>query len=126
MSNTSFETAGKIVQIFDTQQVSEKFRKREVILCIPDGQYPQECKFQLTQDKCDILDQYKAGDEVKVNFNLQGKAFTKNGTTNWFNNLGIWKIEKAGTSTSTTSPSSGTAATANMTVSGEEDNDLPF
>ena len=91
----SFDVQGKLHEIFDEQQVSDKFRKREFVLEIPDGSYTQYIKFQLTQDKCNALDQFKIGDDVKVAFNLSGKPFTKNGTTMYFTNLGAWRIEKA-------------------------------
>lgn len=75
-------------------QVSEKFKKREFILTIKDGQYEQHVSFQLTQDKCGLLDSYKVGDEIKVHFNLNGKAWTNpQGETKYFNSLTVWKIE---------------------------------
>ena len=92
----SFDVQGRLHEIFDETQVSEKFRKREFVLEIPDGSYTQYAKFQLTQDKCGILDNYKTGDEVKVAFNLSGKPFTKNGTTMYFTNLQAWRVEHAG------------------------------
>lgn len=122
----NYEANGKIIEIFQTQQVSEKFSKREFVLTIPDGNYPQDVKFQFTQDKCSILDQYKVGEEVKVAFNLQGKAFSKNGTTNYFNNLGVWKIEKVGSSSGNGTPPSGSTGGSHYTIQPEESSDLPF
>src|SRR5688572_32724125 len=92
----AYDAQGKLHEIFDEQQVSEKFRKREFVLEIPDGAYSNHIKFQLTLDKCDLLDGFNVGDEVKVAFNLSGKPFTKNGTTMYFTNLGAWRIEPAG------------------------------
>ena len=130
----SFDVQGKLHEIFDEQQVSEKFRKREFVLEIPDGAYTQFIKFQLTQDKCNLLDQYKLGDEIKVNFNLSGKPFVKNGTTMYFTNLGAWRIEIAdaaaaggnggGGNYKAAAPSQ--AAPSNSFMTDEADNDLPF
>lgn len=92
----AYDLTGTLFEIQDEQQVSDKFRKREFIVEVPDGNYTQFIKLQLTQDKCDLLDAFKTGDAVKVAFNLQGKPFTKNGTTMYFTNLGAWKIEAAG------------------------------
>ena len=129
----SFDVQGRLHEIFDETQVSDKFRKREFVLEIPDGSYTQYIKFQLTQDKCNVLDQYKVGDEVKVAFNLSGKPFTKNGTTMYFTNLSAWRIESANGAAPANSNNSGNsrAATtpqpaASSFLSDEADNDLPF
>lgn len=93
----SFEVQGKLFEIFDTQQISERFAKREMVVEVEDGKYPQHIKIQFTNDKCDLLDSYSVGDEVKVSFNLQGKPFTnKQGEQVYFTNLSAWKIEKIG------------------------------
>src|SRR5688500_8544550 len=91
----AFDTQGKLHEIFDEQQVSEKFKKREFVLEIPDGAYTKHIEFQLTQDKCGLIDNFKVGDEVKVAFNLSGKPFVKNGTTMYFTNLSAWRVEPA-------------------------------
>ena len=125
----SFEVQGRLHEIFDEVQVSDKFRKREFVLEIPDGSFTQHVKFQLTQDKCGVVDQYKIGDEVKVNFNLSGKPFTKNGTTMYFTNLQAWRIENAGAASGGGKPSSNRAeqpATNSPFLTEEIDNDLPF
>ncbi|QHL86250.1 DUF3127 domain-containing protein [Nibribacter ruber] len=127
----SFDVQGRLHEIFDETQVSEKFRKREFVLEIPDGSYTQYAKFQLTQDKCNILDNYKTGDEVKVAFNLSGKPFTKNGTTMYFTNLQAWRVEHAG---APAAPQQGGGrpafaqepAKTNSFISDDMDNDLPF
>jgi single-strand DNA-binding protein len=125
----SFEVQGRLHEIFEEVQVSEKFRKREFVLEIPDGSFTQHCKFQLTQDKCSVIDQYKIGDEVKVNFNLSGKPFTKNGTTMYFTNLQAWRVEKAGAATGSGNSGNSRAeqpATSSPFLTEEVDNDLPF
>ena len=128
----SFDVQGKLHEIFDEQQVSDKFRKREFVLEIPDGSYTQFIKFQLTQDKCNVLDQFKVGEEVKVNFNLSGKPFTKNGTTMYFTNLQAWRVEPANGAAANTGNTGSNRATAaqpaatSSFLSDEADNDLPF
>ncbi len=128
----SFDVQGRVHEIFDEVQVSEKFRKREFVLEIPDGSFTQHIKFQLTQDKCGVIDQFKIGDEVKVAFNLSGKPFTKNGTTMYFTNLQAWRIENAAAgsgSTAGTSSQSNRAeqpAATSPFLTEEVDNDLPF
>ncbi|WP_181306498.1 DUF3127 domain-containing protein [Rufibacter sp. XAAS-G3-1] len=128
----SFDVQGRLHEIFDETQVSEKFRKREFVLEIPDGSYTQYAKFQLTQDKCGILDNYKTGDEVKVAFNLSGKPFTKNGTTMYFTNLQAWRVEHAGNASQPQAAGGNPYAaqqpvkSSSSFISDDMDNDLPF
>jgi single-strand DNA-binding protein len=100
-----FSVGGKIVAILDTQQVKETFKKREFVIELPDDKYPQEVKFQVTQDRCTSLDGYKKGDWVTVHFNLRGKSYTdKTGNAGWFTNLECWRIE--GNKATQTAPAS--------------------
>jgi DNA replicative helicase MCM subunit Mcm2 (Cdc46/Mcm family) len=91
----AYDVTGRLHDIFDEQQVSEKFRKREFVLEVQEGQYPEQIKFQLVQDKTALIDPYKIGDEVKVTFNLRGRGFNKNGQMLYFTNLEAWRIEPA-------------------------------
>ena len=91
----AYDVTGRLHEIFDEQQVSEKFRKREFVLEVQDGQYPEHIKFQMVQDKTSLIDPFKMGDEVKVTFNLRGRGFNKNGQMLYFTNLEAWKIEAA-------------------------------
>lgn len=79
---------GQVRRIGATESVSDKFKKRELILDIP-GQYPQVVKFEFVQDKCALLDGLKVGENVNVHFNLNGREH--NG--NVYNTLQGWKIE---------------------------------
>ena len=92
----AFDVTGRLHEIFDEQQVSEKFRKLEFVLEVQDGQYPQHIKFQLTQDKVALVEPFKMGDEVKITFDLRGRGFNKNGQMLYFTNLEAWKIEAGG------------------------------
>jgi hypothetical protein len=98
---TSYIAEGKLYKIFDEQQVSEKFKKREFVVEIEDSQYPQHIKFQLTQDRCSIIERYTTGDQVKVHFDLSGREFSKNGEYLYFTNLNCWKLEGGGGSAPT-------------------------
>lgn len=91
----SFEVSGKLLVKFAEQKMSEKFKKRDFVLEIKDGNYPQQIKFQLVQERCSALDSVKENDEIKVSFNLRGRPFEKNGETIYFTNLEAWKIDKA-------------------------------
>jgi len=94
----SFEINGKLVEKFDTQQVSSTFKKREFVLekkeDVSGREFIETIKFQLSQDRCDLLDQYKINEEIKVSFNIKGRKWEKDGKVNYFNNLEAWRIEK--------------------------------
>ncbi|WP_020533447.1 DUF3127 domain-containing protein [Flexithrix dorotheae] len=91
----ALEVKGKLVEIYNEAQITERFKKREFVIEIQDGMYSEYVKMQLTQDKCGLLDQFSKGDEIKVNFNLKGRPYTKEGKTTYFTNLDAWRIESA-------------------------------
>lgn len=95
-----FETAGKIHSINDTQQVTERFRKREFVLELADNpKYPQFVQFQLTGDRCDNLDGYSVGDEIQVEFSLRGREWkSPRGEIKFFNSLDVWAIQRGANS----------------------------
>jgi hypothetical protein len=67
MSN--FKLSGKIKVIKPTE-VSKSFSKREFVIETSD-QYPQLVTFQITQDKCALLDNIQIGSQVEVSFTLK-------------------------------------------------------
>ena len=88
------ELTGKIKTINPTQEVSASFRKRELVVSTEE-QYPQHILIEFNQDKCDILNNYKIGDDVKVSINLRGREWVNpQGETKYFNSIQGWKIEK--------------------------------
>lgn len=92
-----YSITGKLVIKKGTEQVTDKFRKREFVIADEASQYPQEILFQLTQDRVDLLDPFEEGDVLKVNFNLRGRRWQnpKTGDTMFFNSLDAWRLEKA-------------------------------
>ena len=87
----SFELTGKLHRIFDTEQIKETFRKREFVVEKVDGQYPEFIKFQLVQDRTNLMDQFSEGDEVTVSFDLRGREWQGK----FFTNLQAWRIQNA-------------------------------
>jgi len=127
----AFEVEGRLYKKFDTNQVTEKFKKREFILEIEDGAYTQVIKFQLTQSNCEKLDPFEVDDQVKVTFSLRGREYTKEGNTTYFTNLDAWRIEKVGDQATAAAPtSSGMDSFPTMTdepsTESNMDDDLPF
>lgn len=94
----SFEISGKIVDIMPVNQVSDKFKKREFVIEKKEtggsSVFIDYIKFQLLQDKCDLINESFLNEEVKVSFNLKGNRWEKDGRVNYFTNLDAWKIER--------------------------------
>jgi single-strand DNA-binding protein len=122
-----YKAEGKIVKIFDAEQKSASFQAREFVIEVADGQYPQMVKFQLVQDKCELVNDYSEGDSVEVEFDLRGREW--NGK--YFTNLQAWRIARAGEGGGGASSSSGqTQASAPQAApaaaSADFDDDIPF
>lgn len=94
----SFELKGIITEIAPAQQVSAKFRKRDLVLEYADNpQYPEFIKFEFVQDKCELLDEYAVGQEVEVFFNVKGRRWTDpKGEVKYFTSLQGWRINASG------------------------------
>ncbi|MFN5183334.1 MAG: DUF3127 domain-containing protein [Bacteroidota bacterium] len=91
---------GKLKLKNNEVQVNERFRKREFVLTIDaNSQYPQHVQFQLTQDKCGLLNEFNPGDEMNVFFNLRGREWVKDDQVKYFNSLDVWKIETVSNAT---------------------------
>lgn len=88
----NFEISGKIIEIYKEQKVSERFTKREFILEVPDNNFTQLLKFQLVQDKTDLINPYKIGEQVTVHFNIKGSKWKDS----YFVNLDAWRISRKG------------------------------
>ena len=93
----AFRTSGKLIKAFDVIQISEKFKKREFVIEIADGKYPQLVSFQLTGDKCALLDSIEDGETVDIEFNLRGREWTSpKGEVRYFNTLDAWAVKCQG------------------------------
>ena len=95
----SFELTGKLIVKFDIQQITDSFQKREFVIEKTKNangrDYTETIKFQLTQDRCDLIDKFQLNTDIKVHFNIKGRKWEKNGNVNYFTNLEAWRIESA-------------------------------
>lgn len=128
------EVIGTLKAKFDTQKVSDRFQKREFILTTEaNTPYPQHVSFQVTQDKCALLDGFNDGEELKVQFNLRGREWNGPQGIRYFNTLEAWRIERAGSSNAgSAAPSArntaapGAPSAPVFTGSTDDNDDLPF
>jgi hypothetical protein len=93
-----FETSGKLHVVSETKQVTERFRKREFVVELADNpRFPQFVQFELTGDRCDHLDGFSVGDDVRVEFSLRGREWkSPRGETKYFNSLDVWTLSRVG------------------------------
>ena len=93
----AFELSGKLIEIFDAQQVSDNFRKREFVIekkeTVGNNEFTDHIKFQLTQDRCNLIDAFNINDQVKISFNIRGNRWERDAKVNYFTNLAAWRIE---------------------------------
>ena len=86
------ELTGTIKKLFDVQQVSPTFRKREVVI-ETDENYPQVVMCEFTQDRADIPSRYREGDKVTVSINIRGREWTnRDGETKYFVSIQGWRM----------------------------------
>ena len=132
------EVQGKIVEISDTVQVSENFRKREFVVEYAENpQYPEFLKFECIQDKCDMLNEFSVGQEVTVSMNLKGRKWTDpQGNIKYFNSLQAWRVQAGSNQAASPAPAPAaqktsapaSSAPSQQIFSAEDDSteDLPF
>ena len=88
------EVIGKIKLINEAQTFGASgFRKRELVVTT-DEQYPQMIMIEFVQDKCNLLNSYAVGQDVKVSINLRGREWINpEGVAKYFNSVQGWRIE---------------------------------
>ena len=118
----SYTTKGRVYNIGDVQQVSDSFKKRDIVLEYADNpNFPELVSFQSTQDKVNLFDDLVVGDEVEISWNLRGREWVnKEGVKVFFNTLQAWRIQKLASQ-----PSSSTPPPVDINNAGDDDG-LPF
>ena len=93
----SYEIIGKLVAKFDIVQRTETFKTREFVIekseDIGGRVITNYVKFQCVQDKTAMPDRFNIGDELKVQFNIKGTKWVKEGRENYITNLDAWRME---------------------------------
>ncbi len=122
----SFELSGRLIEKFDTRQISDSFKKREFVIETVETNggvdIRNQVKFQLTQDRCALLDMVEKGNDLKISFNIRGRRWEKEDRVNYFTNLEAWRIEKLTEAT----PGDQAPSPGAEDLPPEEEDDLPF
>jgi hypothetical protein len=121
------EIKGKVHEIGALQQVSETFKKRDLIIEYAENPtYPEYIRFEALQDKTSLFDSLKVGDDVEVSFNLRGRPWTdKTGKVSYFNSMVVWRINALSTNAGG-SPTPDYAPPVDLSNKPGDDDDLPF
>tara|TARA_B100000900_G_scaffold107545_1_gene89502 strand:- start:175 stop:549 length:375 start_codon:yes stop_codon:yes gene_type:complete len=123
------EVSGKIKVLGDVKTFGDNgFRKREVVITTQE-QYPQHLLIEFVQDRCELLDSFNIGENVKISINLRGREWENpQGDVKYFNSIHGWRIEKEDSSGNDTIPSPDEAP--GFEVKSDDDkeveDDLPF
>ncbi|RRN77956.1 DUF3127 domain-containing protein [Pseudoxanthomonas sp. SGD-10] len=123
------DVKGKVHEVSEIMNVTETFRKRELVVEIAENpQYPEYVKFEAIQDRCSLMDPLKVGDDVEVFFNLKGRPWTdpKTGKKNYFNTLQVWKVNVLGADAGAPAAATQYAPPVDISAAPGEDDDLPF
>ncbi len=121
--------SGKLVEIFETVKIKDTFQKREFVLeYASNPKYPELVKFEMVQDKCTLLDGFRVGQDVSVEFDLRGRKWTdKQGAVKYFNTLQAWRLSAAdGSADEARSTQSGPADVDTTDYGAEKNGDMPF
>ena len=121
------EVIGKVKLIGEVQTFgSNGFRKRELVVTT-DEQYPQMIMIEFVQDKCDLLNSYSVGQDVKVSINLRGREWINpQGEAKYFNAIQGWRIENLQPAQPPANAAPAQAFEPATDLTADEPNDLPF
>jgi len=131
------ELTGTIHKLFDAQDITASFRKRELVLQT-DEQYPQTVPVEFVQDRIDLLNGYAVGQKVTISINIRGREWTSpQNETRYFVSIQGWRIQPvqagapAGAPAAPASPAAQAAPAAPVAPAPQntdtfEDDDLPF
>lgn len=85
----TIEIKGTVKVLNATEQVTDKFAKREVVVTIDaHTTYPQHISIQANNDKIALLDSVSVGDIVTIVANLNGRE----AKGRYYNSLTIFKL----------------------------------
>jgi hypothetical protein len=129
-----FKQSGILIFKDIEKQISETFKTREFVIEVVnenDPKWNDFIKFQLSNDKCSLIDNIAIGAPIEVSFNLRGRKWEKDGKVSYFNSLDAWRITAQSQMTGSATPVTFNAANAVAQpifkpTAGQQDGDLPF
>ena len=119
MSN---KVTGTVAHIGAVNQITETFKKRDLVLNVQEGQFENINAFELHQDRCSLGDNIAVGEEVTVSYNIKSNEFKGR----YYTTLVAWKIESEGTAQAIAPVQQYAPVGETFTEEEEETDDLPF
>lgn len=123
------KVSGIVHLIEETKTYGQKgFRKRLVVLEQPRDRFTNYIPVEFTQDSCDSVDQLNLGDEIEVNFRMNGRRWQRdaNSEVKYFSNAEAFgfKILSGGGSNDEFDQSG--SANDEFSQAAYDDDDIPF
>lgn len=126
----NYEISGRLTEVYPTVRINERFRKREFVIEHKESSAGQTfidyIKFQLTQDKCDIIDESWLRQEVTVRFGIKGNRWEKNGTVSYITSLNAFSLVRSTAANDDGQQNIRSANLEDVAPPSEEFGDLPF
>ena len=86
---------GTVKKVGETQRISDRFSKREVVVTSEEERYPQNVAFEFTNERADLLDGVRESDRVTVHFDISSREWAApDGSVKYFTSLRAWKLDK--------------------------------
>lgn len=100
MANETHIIGGRIQDILERQDITEKFSKREIIVETND-KYPQIFSLQFVNDNIDKLEVaiekgMAIGEYIEASCNVQGRKWENKSTgkVSYFSSFDVWKLDR--------------------------------
>ena len=93
MANLDLEATGILCMKGEVVQRTETFKIVEFAIEVAGERFNNYPKFQLTNDRCALIESASIGDTITVKANLNGRKYEKDDKTSFFNSVDAWKIE---------------------------------
>jgi hypothetical protein len=92
-----YKFKGEVIEVKETQVLSEKFCKRGIVISDTQNEYPKDVFFEAqgrTEKDCELLDAASVGDIVEVGFFISSQCVQKEGKPDmWFTTLKVKKVD---------------------------------
>lgn len=129
-----YEITGNVYLVKKEQVISEKFKKRELVLHIPNeknSDWDNHIIIEFIQDKTSLLDSVKAGDAVTVGFFINGRRWQKDPKSEQMFFVSLRGIEIKAASANNDSAAKGTSTPGDTIYAKDinanpDEEDLPF
>jgi hypothetical protein len=92
---SSYTIEGRALSIGQTEIKSEKFSCLRFVLDDENPKFRNMYEIQLSNKNMELAGKFKAGDLIRVTFDLKGRSWTPKtgGETKYFHTLDAWKID---------------------------------